>query len=694
QAYRNKTPPPRSWTVFVVSILRRIRTSTSPDLNEYIDGIADRRDSNNRATVEMTCPLEVNMEPDEPKFTFSPESPYATFHLEIFESWVASDLEEWLAANIARPATAGVLRNLMEDYHGAAVTHYDGNPEALSLMVLTILELWIALDMSAIRLCTLFEDYDPEVPLTLLENLNLPLKRQMERLKEVEKYLENRSSRSRFHSCGVLCTVDDTNCFPVRYFDQSEEHQYLFRKITDKATRDREAKLVEFREKKRQYEDVIERSSCLSHDYRRYLHPTNGLQVEAHSARCYKCGMQSQANDITIEVYELPLSDDESRAKSTVFALRAPLSFGNWRDSTVFLLSDVLRSTYEDKRSPRASHTLNDPEVSLQKYFSRFRQTQRIALLSEDCPHKGSRRKIANVVSETEDEICVKNGLLFRYHDRQTNSFSRNFQPTQDLARLCTYTIPGGREPSPFQQFVHRPAEAPSGPPPNKVLATQSTCPSGLAMEEYKALATLPLDNKIQWQNMLVQLASPSVDFKTEATVLVALQCILQAGPCGDDGDVRRSSHTILADGQFAGTLLNSLQEALERVEKNWQSFPALGLFVTIARRLFSLTPAGTMQARSLEFLSSCRLTARKWIDDLEEELQIATDESVRDNLRSKAVNVALVCADTFSVEDVQLRDILAVPEEACTLIQCAIVANEGLHCTPETPLTSIMIIR
>ncbi|KAI1770978.1 hypothetical protein F4818DRAFT_454894 [Hypoxylon cercidicola] len=663
-------------------------------LDEYVKGIENRKEYDSSFTIHLTCPLEIDSAYDEPKFTFSPTSAYATFDLATFESWVASNLRDWLGIHIAQPTTTGVLRGWIETYHEVALTQYTSNPEALSVMILTILELWIASDMSAIRLCRLLNKYDPEIPLSLLENLNLPLKRQMERLVEIEQYLKNRSEQATFSSAEVLRKLDGTNCFPVQYFNQSDTHKELFREINDNATKDREEKLAEYREIRQHYQDLIRRSDQSKHNITKSLNRTTGLWSEVHAHDCLKCNLIQQANELTIEIHEWPLPEDESRAKSTCFELQVPCYFGHWRDSTVMVLSDVLRSKYKDTRSLRAKYALNHPKVGLQQYF-RFQQKQRILLMSENKPHMGTHRKMRDIITKTEHDVCPRNGLNFRYYDCKTDSFTRGFETTQEIAELCTYVVPGSstNEMSPIQQFLFRPPAKPSGPWPNTVLATQYACPSILSLEEYKALASLPLGYRIQWQNILVQLASPSVDFKMEVTVLVALQCILQAGPCSVD-DIRRDGHSILDDMQFAGALLDTLREALRRIEKNSQFFPALGLFVTITRRLLSLNSTVRVQLQSLELLSSCRVTAWKWMGDLEDEIKRATDDKLRDDLKSKAVNIALVCVDTFSVDDEHLQSLLASSDDACIFIQCSMAIQEGLHCISQTYLTSIMFNR
>ncbi|KAI1100553.1 hypothetical protein F4804DRAFT_348467 [Jackrogersella minutella] len=666
-----------------------------PKLEDFINSANNRVKSSDNFTFKMSCPLDTHDASKIPSLRPALDSAEATYKLAALESWVATNLGEWLTRHEADPGASGVLRQLIEDYHEAALGHYKSNPEVMSIMVLTILELWIGIDKLAVQICGLLEDYKPGIPQGLLENLNLPLKMQMERLQAIEKYLKHRSARAGNPFYEVLGSFGNPCCFPVRYFDQSAEHQDLLYVIEQDAERDRQAKREEFQSKRGIYNDLMQRFDQIEHTTVANVDSITGSYSDTCIKGCQKCRLRQNANELSIEIHEWPLPEDKLRAKSTVFELRVPYSFGHWRDTTVFILSSVLESIYQVEKKPRATYLLSNNRCSLAHKFQPFDVRQRITLLSEIKPHMGTHRRVKEIITQTEDDVCLQNGLHFQYFDKEMSCFVIYFKTTQNIPMLCTYAIPGqlASEVSPLQQFIHRPAQEPNGPSPNKVLATQWTCPSNLSLEEYKALTSLPLGYRIQWQNILVQLALPSVDFRKQETVLVILQCIFQAGPCVN-GNVLRDSHSILDNEHFSHALLISLYEALHRIEENWQSFQAVGVLVSMARRLLSLTPAEDMRLKCVEFLAITRkLVLMKWIDILEENILNTTDGDTRIDLRSKLTKIALICADSFNVDDEHLRNYLASPDHATIMIRCAILIQEGLHCIPRTTkdLTSIM---
>ncbi|KAI1411964.1 hypothetical protein F5Y13DRAFT_200276 [Hypoxylon sp. FL1857] len=661
-------------------------------LDNFINSLYNRGKSNDISTVKLNSPLQSYAASEIPSWEPTSDVVYMTYQLAAFETWVALNLTEWSMRKEGDSRTSGVLRQLIESYHEAALKRYKGNPELMSTMILTILELWVASDKSAVRVCKLLAEYKSGIPLELLGNLNLPLKEQMERLLKVERYLKHRSSCAKLSFYDVFHNFGQRTSFSVQYFEQSTEHQALLATIESAALRDRNAKREEFRQMRNRYRNLMRRSEETEHQLEITTDSTTGLYSERCTYNCAKCQLVQEANGMGIHIHEWPLPENEYAAKSTVFELRVPRSFGHWRDTTAFVLLNVLESRYQVEKVPRADYTLS--RSYLNSHFQKFDSRQRITLLSEDKPHTRTHRSIKDIITKTEDDVCLQTGLHFMYYDSEKGRFVVPFETTQSISTLCTYTVPGhppGNR-SPIQQFIHRPTAEPSGPSPNTVLATQSACPSNLSLEEYKALTSIPLGYNIQWQNILVQLTLPSIDFRKEETAIVILQCIFQAGPCGSD-NVLRDSHIILSDAHFAHALLGGLYEGLHRVEENWQSFQALGTFISIARRLLSFTPADDVRTKCLEFLTETREVALRWIEVLEDQIQCTADDDTRADLRYKVTKVALICADTFNVDDEHLRGLLGTPDQACTMLRCAIIIREGLHCIPgrAEDLTSIM---
>ncbi|PGH08675.1 hypothetical protein AJ79_05957 [Helicocarpus griseus UAMH5409] len=662
-----------------------------PTLDGYIKSLSKRENDNNSVAFEPasvltkyggeklpTCPASLTV--DDP-----------TFNLRAVEAWVASHLRQWLQQHKADPDTCGILGDLIQNYHTAAASVYSRNPEASSTMLLTILELWIACDESAVHICELLKDYDPGIPQCLLQSLVLPFKYQMERMFRAEKYLKSRKQGSRYASPSIFRDFGLPHSFSVKYFNQCPEQQKVLEEIETRAAQEREKKAEELQQKKEEYKSLMElynRSKCDYHEV--IVDHYNDFREQRHSPMCKRHRYKSKADSLTIKIHEWPLPSDSLQARSTVFELRLPHFFGRWRDTTVFLLLDVLKAKYPTTGKLRASYPL-DKYRGLSSFFTSFSSTQRIGLLSEKKPHEVTHRKEKEISFTTESEVCLNNGLRFQYYDSKMGVFVGCFLITDEIPKELTYTLPAQSES--LKQFIYRPDTMPNGPSPNTVIASQSDCPSHMSLGEYKALCTIPLGCRIQWHNILLQLSAPSVDFKKVETGLVILQTIYQAGPSNNDNNFLRVGHEVLSDENFAKALLASLHEALGRFKENWESSQALSTFICLARRLLTLTSTDQMIEACLNYLSCARAIALRWVNILKDKAHLATDDGYRAELTSKAVEIALICVGTFNIDQKRLVNVFSIPRNVSDFVQCSIVIQEGNHTLQKAPGSAIALL-
>ncbi|RSL76551.1 hypothetical protein CEP52_017780, partial [Fusarium oligoseptatum] len=266
---------------------------------------------------------------------------YLCFRLAMLESWVAANLDLWLKHHIREEDTCGELKDLIQSYHQVASRQYSGRPEGASRMLLTIGELWVAMDKAAIQALPSLMLYEHEVPI------------------ECDEYAQ-------------------------------EEY---------------------------------------------------GVPVRHHSYGCVRCGYLNKANSLRIDMHEWPLPQDDLEAQSTVFELSVPTIFSEWRDSTLYVINDVLLSEQIDTLYPQSSYPLRDyPPLS--KFFQSGRG-YRVHLLSEAKPNMVTHRRTLNVQSCTESDVCVNNGLRYQYFDGSRGWFLENFLPTEGLSHLCTLSLPG-----------------------------------------------------------------------------------------------------------------------------------------------------------------------------------------------------------------------------------------------------------
>ncbi|ORY05485.1 hypothetical protein BCR34DRAFT_675636 [Clohesyomyces aquaticus] len=509
------------------------------------------------------------------------------FRLLAFEQWIKSSLSSWLDSQSTDEEACGKLNQAMQSYYGIALQRYHGCPEGLSVMILTTVEMWIGIDKLTTWRHGLISDCDPGIRCDHLQSLIVPLKREMERLNEIEKYVQ---------SCWD-CAIPD---YPSIFSSFGQEN-YL-KQIATQAEIDKEKKRAEFNKLKAKYDR---------------------LQILSDTMKCDfdKCALKRRAEGFTIQLYEYPLPKNTFKAQSTVFELRVPRPFNDWRNATLFILFEALGSAYDNPVSPKIQARLAHYLPS--HYIPVYR---RITLISN------TKSKPGLSTETSESEVILDNGLNYHYYDVANRSLVVATCNTDDIPHMCTYSLSKGC--STLQKFLFRPFHMPNGISSNNVISRQ----------EFKAMAALPVGYRIQWSNVLTQLHIPVMEFKKRDTVLMLLQISRQAGPP-------------LQNSAFATSFL----------DESWESCQNMYALIALGTRVLTLAISPAVISRSLDLLNQSPSATLRWIHRLQ------------DNAK-QTFEVACACVDSFDVDDNYLQNLLANHAQASILIEASIVIQDTLH--------------
>ncbi|KZL86418.1 hypothetical protein CI238_09692 [Colletotrichum incanum] len=659
------------------------------ELDSFLASLNQRRDRSDSSEFNPSWTLVQYRCDTLPQLVESSDRQHLPLNLVSFESWVETNLQTWLELQLRENRTdiCARLRHIIESYHRVSSCMYDGNPESTSVMLLTLLELWIACDTAAIHTHPLLHDYDPGIPLGLFQNLLLPSEKQMRRLLKAETYVIHRSRNalSCLPASNIYTSFGTSSSFAVRFFNQSPSHQVLLDKIQEKATSDRKDKRHEFADLKAKHDQLMYKFHNSQCQYDRVFDYEEGNYISTHKRGCTRCSYQSQAKKLQIYVHEWPLPMRELEAKSVVFELDLPKTFGHWREASTFLLLDVLKLKHATQNRPQSYYALRD-YGGLSNFFYSNVTPQHIGLLSGTKPNEVTHRNPVLVATAIESQVCLNNGLRFAYYDDRRCCFMNSFEVSDAIPEQCTYKL--SESSIALQRFLFRPASNPNGPSPNTVIATQNACPDGMALDEYKALAQIPLGYRIQWQNILIQLFSPTIDFKKRDVGLIVLQCIYQTGPASDS--VARGAHSICEDTYFAYRLLEGIRDTTCRFEENWQSSTALSTFISLTCRLLSLTQSSDIEQQCLKYLSDARRITLAWAKLIRKKARSTLDDEEKIVLQRRAIEVLLICSDTFNTNPDLQRSILSVDADASVFLQCSIGIQEysqSLLSTLEMPV-------
>ncbi|KAI5862289.1 hypothetical protein GGS23DRAFT_116456 [Durotheca rogersii] len=187
--------------------------------------------------------------------------------------------------------------------------------------------------------------------------------------------------------------------------------------------------------------------------------------------------------------HKWPLPAGELDARSVVFELAIPPYSKAWRDATCFIIYDLLQSQYSGGREGEYKVRMR---THLSSYYDDNSGNQgRIEFVSTTAPNLE-----IHISTAEEGDVSAPNGRTYKYYDTAKNRYVSSFVATKKIPEACMYKLSESN--AGLQQFMFRPPENSSGPPPNHVLSQQFCCPRGLTLEAFKAMATLPLEYRLQ----------------------------------------------------------------------------------------------------------------------------------------------------------------------------------------------------
>ncbi|MCJ1392993.1 hypothetical protein MMC18_005865 [Xylographa bjoerkii] len=586
------------------------------------------------------------------------------------EFWTEQSLSEWLVLNQANTNSCMALAKLINDYMSEASSVYKDAPEDISLMILTTMELWVALDKCALHHCELLYDYDPGFPASVFEPLLLPGKPQMARLNEVEQHLERRRASAKAGFPSIFRSVDADESFSVRFYRQSPNHQELRRKIEAEATIERSQKLAELETKREKYQNLMSQSEGMSCEF--FPQWRKGRSTSEHSSSCSKCNLKSTANALTINVHEWPLPDKDLQAMAAVFELDVPHAVSRWRDTThgilVDMLSPGLNALVAHRGARRAPWGAHQDYDGLRRYVRT--QAGRLGLRSENKPFVSSHYRFKKVYLASETSICVNNGLDYALYDSRKSKWTEELLGCIDVREQCTLKLQKG----PYTELQY--AVTNTTHTSNDVIAQQSECPEALTLHEFYAFGTLRSGHRLQWRNIARELVAHDLNFNRDETYTLVTQMAWQAGPSGT-GRVCRESHVDLEEDKYGNSLLSVLDKATGAIEGNWQGASAARTFVTVASRLLSLSLSDLVRDACCQFLRRVRAISLSWMRELSQTLQRVQKEDELKVLNVRLLEMALTCHATFDVDVAHLPKLLLLDEDIAVVTECSIIVHD-----------------
>ena len=557
------------------------------------------------------------------------------------------------------------LQHEMRQYQRLASSAYKADHEQLSLMLITLLEMWQVIDSSALMLYPLLADYEPDFPQDLLYPLQIAQLSDMRRVSQIENYLGHRREIATSSYPSIFGDVAPES-FAVRYFDQSRGMRQLAAAIGATDDRARAQKKEELTQKSLEYEAVMKQAAetaCLFIE-----DPLDPLKRRHDDRRCVKHWLEQKGKTIKIQVHEAILPNDQLHIKAVVFELLVPKGFAAWRDATWQMVQLGRRDPIPDRAPPVLLHNYHGlrsyakPEGSI-TLASRTKSFMKTHYAQVQFP-------------TTLDQVCLPHGLKFGLFDHSRNLWTARHLEKPSFADLCSPFVPPKSIYGSLRRFFHptfdgKPLSA------NEVVASQTHCPNSLTITEFTAFQDLRLGTRVQWIRLLRELASSNLNFGTLEVGILVTGLALHVGP-PDGKSIRRAGHWVFQDPSFCLALSAEIGRRLESVAANWREGQTVNCLLVLLQRLLSLATCFEAEKKAETQMLYVREVTHDWVKALRREICNAISTETAQQRSQDALLAALLCRKTFSLEAGR-PDGFIQADALAVFLECAFVLKDNL---------------
>ncbi|QRV77955.1 hypothetical protein RhiJN_05970 [Ceratobasidium sp. AG-Ba] len=591
-----------------------------------------------------------------------------------FENSVHIHLQAWTEKNLRTglAAPCAIVLSCLEEYFNLASPCYSEDVADRSIMVLTILELWVSLDQLVTFRYNIMLQYSPEIPENFVECLLLRSSLHLDRARTVHAYLRHRRADGRLGS--VFNSTIDRNSLSTRVFNQSPHMKAVKHMIEDVGHKIRGQKLLELQTLNSKYNGLRNAITQISCAYRpdRWGNPQ-------HIKDCTRCAMEREASSIRISVHEWPLPADPLHAQAVVFELQCPEELNIWRSATYKIMCNLGNATRDEKISPYC--TLADHEDFRPWNAS---SGHRLTLASLTKPFRLSHYATTRIPSGVA-AVCVNNSLTFRLFDTTRSTWACGPFSNASVSKNGTFVLPSSSSYSHLQYTLEGTSHI-----SNQVLADQSDCPKDISLHEHYAFGTLRSGPRLQWMNIIRGLEENILTFSRVEINMLHAQAAWQVGTLLRD-DMTRDWHIELNDPKFGLLLVRQAYRVLDRVQGNWLEGITIYTTVILVSRLLASTSDEAAQTEARSFLCRARKVTYRWLQIITTHLQNAELESQILDYQQRVCEMAVICRSTYDVDEPHMLHLLSAPEDAVALVSCSITLSENRPPKPEGYLQAML---
>ena len=603
--------------------------------------------------------------------TMEPRETFSTFdylNLAEMERALRSDFTRSSAhkVNLDGDLSCVDLQHQMQQYQGVASSAYKSDPEQLSLMLITLLELWQRIDSIALKLYPLLADYEPEFPHDILYPLQVAQLSDLQRVQHIENYLKHRRTVANPSYPSIFRDALPMS-FAVRYFDECQEMQQLATLIAAADEMAKAQKEEEWGQKSFEYEAIMKQAAettCLF-----YEDPHDPLRRLHDDHRCLKHQLERRGARMRIQAYEAILPSDDTLIKAVVFELLLPKGFAAWRDATWQLIQLGQGECLADR----------EPQTSLREYQglkAYLKPTGSSITLASRTKSFLNTHYAQVPFPTTLDQVCLPHGLKYGLYDHSRRLWTARRLKKPSFADVCVPYVPPKSVYGSLRKFFH-PNFGGNPLLANEIIASQTYCPKSLTRTEFSTFQGLRLGDRVQWIRLLRELSSSNLNFGTLEVGTLVTELALVVGP-PDEQSLLRAGHWVFQDLSFCIALTAQIRRRLESVAANWREGQTVQCLLVLLQRTWSLATAFEARKEAEALMLYARKVTYDWTRSLRREICNATSTEVAQKRSQDALLAALLCRKTFNIEATK-PDEPVHADMLAMFLECSFVLKENL---------------
>ena len=551
---------------------------------------------------------------------------------------------------------------------------YKDNPQETSIFILNLLELWVVMDKCAIKACSLLADYAPLFMRESLDVLQLPRLCDMSRLHRIESYLTERHGNAIYSSDQMFSRLDQYS-FPCRYVQNSED-RHRFAELRAQIKRESErSRLQKTSAYARAFEDY-ERFKMKMHESGPCLcrYTPDG---ERYIKDCTRCFYSRKMSRIVVHVHEEFLPADPHAADAVIFELGIPDYLSVYRDATWRMRIVLGEGTAPADERSKPKDSL--PQYSqLNQFLTQSANSSSVTLASQPKSFLLTHYKGFKVSNSPElSDIILPLALEFQYYDTQSEVWLKDFSSPLTFKHSCGLSIPRGLESLKNAAPLELTPRLAKNPTSYEATASQSKCPQNMPVHEFLSYHKLISGGTQRWLDMLMELGSSSLNFSSEDATRLLAEISGQTGTMVQEDNVRRDAHFVLQDDLFCGRLVEQIERRLKSI--NWRETHCMDMLISLCLRLYELTSRSKVRHEALRLLKQARQITLRWVNDLRQEVRMATQADAAEKAAEYGRWAAVLCRKTFELYLGQDKNSRMAVSDVCAFIEASIGLQEHL---------------